>query len=314
MQAVGYLMEGEQQILAGANMQKRIANPRYLAAAARYKMGTILGNAGNMADSNKWLHVSRDGKSMYAVPQNRHDDYSGGPNWLILDQATGKQIGIVDSLNGFGIHKKTKGGDGSGKEGAIDKRLEREILAGGFVKKDGWYYEPNADGEKVDLTKPLSSEAVRMFRDKLAGGGLGGQGNGAGSQSGNSLGLTRPGSAPPPQAAAPGSTPAQGVAGALASPAQPQQAPAQPQRQTEPASPQDLDYATSEDMKNWKNIELVSRLMPNGSYLTYGKTPDGRSIYLRPETARKIRENSRAASVERHKNDPTDFGIVPETF
>ena len=66
-------------------MQMQTVNPRFLAASARYKMGTILGNAQALSDPNQWIPLTKGGKTIYVIPQNRHDDYSVGPSYRVVD-------------------------------------------------------------------------------------------------------------------------------------------------------------------------------------------------------------------------------------
>ena len=101
MQEIGGIIGGEQKVLAGANMQAMITNPRFLAAAARYRMGTIQGNAETMADPNKWIPMQKGNHLVWAVPQNRHDDYSAAPSYRIVDDSGkmgGKVMGSLSEL------------------------------------------------------------------------------------------------------------------------------------------------------------------------------------------------------------------------
>lgn len=98
MEQIGGIIGGEQKILAGADMQTRIVNPRYLAAAARYRMGTIRSNADALADPKQWIPLTKGGHTIWAVPQNRHDDYSAAPAYRIVDEG-GKMSGMVPNLD-----------------------------------------------------------------------------------------------------------------------------------------------------------------------------------------------------------------------
>ena len=94
------IMSGEQRVLRGANMQMQTVNPRFLAASARYKMGTILGNAQALSDPNQWIPLTKGGKTIYVIPQNRHDDYSVGPSYRVVDDkgGMGGMVGSLDDL------------------------------------------------------------------------------------------------------------------------------------------------------------------------------------------------------------------------
>lgn len=98
MEQIGGIIGGEQKILAGADMRTRIVNPRYLAAAARYRMGTIRSNADALADPKQWIPLTKGGHTIWAVPQNRHDDYSAAPAYRIVDEG-GKMSGMVPNLD-----------------------------------------------------------------------------------------------------------------------------------------------------------------------------------------------------------------------
>lgn len=93
---INKMMSGEQKILSGIDMQPRPLNSRFLASAARYQMGTILGNAQNLADPQKWIPFTRNGETVYAIPQNRHDNYAVDPSYRIV--AEGKGSFMVGSL------------------------------------------------------------------------------------------------------------------------------------------------------------------------------------------------------------------------
>lgn len=94
------IMSGEQRVLRGADMQMQTVNPRFLAASARYKMGTILGNAQALSEPNQWIPLTKGGKTIYVIPQNRHDDYSVGPSYRIVDDkgGMGGMMGSLDDL------------------------------------------------------------------------------------------------------------------------------------------------------------------------------------------------------------------------
>jgi hypothetical protein len=98
MQHLDSILGGEQKVLAGADGQIKIFNPAFLAQAAQYRMGTSLGNAEALADESQWLELrDNDGNTLYAIPQNRHDDYSAGVSYMILDEQNGRS-GHVNNL------------------------------------------------------------------------------------------------------------------------------------------------------------------------------------------------------------------------
>lgn len=99
MQEISGIIGGEQKILAGAGMQTMLTNPRFLAAAARYRMATIQGNAEAMADLNKYIPMQKGNHLVWAIPQNRHDDYSAAPSYRIVDESGKMGSRVVSSLN-----------------------------------------------------------------------------------------------------------------------------------------------------------------------------------------------------------------------
>lgn len=94
------IMSGEQKVLRGADMRTHAVNPNFLASAARYKMSTIMDNAAAMQDSSRWIPLEKNGRVVYAIPQNRHDDYSAAPSYRVLDEASGRSymVGSMDEL------------------------------------------------------------------------------------------------------------------------------------------------------------------------------------------------------------------------
>ena len=94
------IMSGEQKVLRGADMQTHAVNPNFLASAARYKMSTIMDNAAAMQDPSRWIPLEKNGRIIYAIPQNRHDDYSAAPSYRVLDEASGRSymVGSMDEL------------------------------------------------------------------------------------------------------------------------------------------------------------------------------------------------------------------------
>lgn len=87
--SVRNLMGGEVRTLRGADMTEHYTNPNFLAAAARYRMGTIMGNAEAMANPGKWIPMEKNGHVVYAIPQNSHTDYGAEPAALIHDPKGG---------------------------------------------------------------------------------------------------------------------------------------------------------------------------------------------------------------------------------
>lgn len=171
MNEIGGIIGGEQKILAGADMQQKVVNPRFLAAAARYRMGTITGNADAMADPSKWIPMQKEGHTVWAVPQNRHDDYSAGPAYRIVDDS-GKMGGMVGSLD-----ELAQGGyvraDAKAKLAVLQKRANggaagAQAPGGKFSLSesdksfiDKWSTYTNEDGEKqYDSEKALTLETL----------------------------------------------------------------------------------------------------------------------------------------------------------
>lgn len=91
------MMNGTQNVLMGADMKPHPVNTRLLSMMARYRMGTAKKNAENLQDPSKWLTLAKSGHTIRVVPQNRHDDYSGGVNWMVLDDS-GNMGGMIGSL------------------------------------------------------------------------------------------------------------------------------------------------------------------------------------------------------------------------
>lgn len=181
MNEIGGIIGGEQKILAGADMQQKVVNPRFLAAAARYRMGTIMGNADAMADPSKWIPMQKEGHTVWAVPQNRHDDYSAGPAYRIVDDS-GKMGGMVGSLDELAqggyvradakaklavLQKRANGGAGHGKgkpptvaqlNAAENHAFKTTLEEEGVFKSGGQYVD--ADGE------PVGTQLITNIRQK----------------------------------------------------------------------------------------------------------------------------------------------------
>lgn len=97
MDSINRMLAGEQRVLRGANMEMHYVNPDFLAAAVRYQLGTIADNAAALGDPNRYLTFTKNGHTIHVVPQNRHDDYSAAPAYLVLDDS-GKMGGMIGSL------------------------------------------------------------------------------------------------------------------------------------------------------------------------------------------------------------------------
>lgn len=99
-EAIRSIMSGEQKVLRGADMQAHAVNPNFLASAARYKMSTIMDNAAALQDPSRWIPLEKNGHVVYAIPQNRHDDYSAAPSYRVLDEVSGRSYmaGSMDEL------------------------------------------------------------------------------------------------------------------------------------------------------------------------------------------------------------------------
>lgn len=152
MDEIGNIIGGEQTILAGADMKPRPVNPRFLAASARYKMGTIMGNAQAMADPKRWVPLTKDGHTVYAIPQNRHDDYSVAPSYRVLDENSGSSYmaGSMDELLSQGYVRSdvkaatekaqrlaTGGGRGSGGTAYAISESDNKFISQMAIKDDG---------------------------------------------------------------------------------------------------------------------------------------------------------------------------------
>ena len=196
MEAITGIISGEQNILSGMDMQTRTVNPNFLAAAARYKMGTIMGNAQAMSDPKQWIPMQKGGHIVYAIPQNRHDDYSAAPSYRVLDERGGRSYmaGSMQDLLDQGYTRadvqaktdKMLGRGGSGKIGP-GSAAHIAMLNAGYVwdSKQKWYFKSSQDADgkvQIDLSQPASTELYQRAA-RLTGGaaqGIGGvQANGA---------------------------------------------------------------------------------------------------------------------------------------
>jgi len=102
MEGINEILKGEHKVLAGADMQIHMANPGFLQRAAQYRLSTAASNAEAMADESQWIKLrGKDGRALYAIPQNRHDDYSTNTSYMILDEKAGKTF-YVNSKDELG--------------------------------------------------------------------------------------------------------------------------------------------------------------------------------------------------------------------
>lgn len=208
MDAITGIMSGEQNILSGMDMQTRTVNPNFLAAAARYKMGTIMGNAQALADPKQWIPLTKGGKTIWAVPQNRHDDYSAEPAYRIVDDG-GKMGGMADSLNSLmsqgwtradveaDLTRKRRLVAGGGMAGGMGATASDEVMTDTLLRA-GYVYDKNykrwfkgredMDGKpQPDYSQPLSREEYQKLAGLMSGedplGYLGGMARGYGNAS-----------------------------------------------------------------------------------------------------------------------------------
>lgn len=176
MSAITGIMSGEQNILSGMDMKTRAVNPNFLAAAARYKMGTIMGNAQAMADPKQWIPMQKGGRVVYAIPQNRHDDYSAAPSYRVLDEHGGRSYmaGSMQDLLDQGYTRadvkaktdKLMGRGGASKAGPGGGNAHIAMLNAGYVwdKNQKWYFKAGADADgkpQADYSQPAPAEAYQ---------------------------------------------------------------------------------------------------------------------------------------------------------
>lgn len=189
-QSIQGIMNGEQRVLRGMDMREHYVNPNFLAAAARYKMGTILGNAAALQDPAQWIPMEKDGRVVFAIPQNRHDDYSAAPSYRVFDE-TGKSsfmVANMDELLGMGYRPskaladarvlrskgvpKGTGGMGSSPHNSV---ITDALLKAGNVydKSYGRWFKgvDNGEGKLVpDTTRPVTdAEYQEIYRGLLGG-------------------------------------------------------------------------------------------------------------------------------------------------
>lgn len=190
LQALRDIMSGEQNVLGGADMRTRTVNPRFLAMAARYKMGTILDNADALADQNRWIPLTKGGKTIWVVPQNRHDDYTAGPAYRIVDDS-GQMGGMVESLDALLkkgwiradvaadlVYKRRRAVE-SGKGGGLgsspgDQMMTDALLRAGYVYDKNykrWFKtKEDLDGKpQPDYARPLSQAEYQEIAGRMSG-------------------------------------------------------------------------------------------------------------------------------------------------
>ena len=183
MEAITGIMSGEQNILSGMDMQTRTVNPNFLAAAARYKMATIMGNAQAMADPRIWIPMQKGGHIVWAIPQNRHDDYSADPSYRVLDERSGRSymVGSMQDLFDQGYSRadvkaktdKMLGQVGSSKVGP-GGTPHIAMLNAGYVwdKNQKWYFKAGVDADgkpQADFSQPADMELYRAIVRRYGG-------------------------------------------------------------------------------------------------------------------------------------------------
>lgn len=174
------MMNGTQNVVMGADMKPHPVNTRLLSMMARYRMGTAKKNAENLMDPSKHITLTKNGHTIHVVPQNRHDDYSGGVNWMVLDES-GKMGGMYGSLEDLlrqgyrrldvqardaTQRRAIAGPQGAGTKEAKAERMRRfytrAAQAGYYPDKNtGVLYKATVDMEGkmvLDYSKPMSNE------------------------------------------------------------------------------------------------------------------------------------------------------------
>ncbi|GAB7507482.1 hypothetical protein Bwad005_00930 [Bilophila wadsworthia] len=175
MDSINRMMAGEQRVLRGANMEMQYVNPDFLAAASRYQLGTIADNAAALGDPNRYITLTKNGHTIHVVPQNRHDDYSGGVNWMVLDdkRQMGGMYGSLEDLLRQGYRRldvqardatQRRAIAGPQKEGGAGPNnlpMTDALLRAGYTYDKNykrWFKTvPDENGKLVpDMTKPLT--------------------------------------------------------------------------------------------------------------------------------------------------------------
>ncbi|MFI3270814.1 MAG: hypothetical protein R3Y11_01750 [Pseudomonadota bacterium] len=194
MGMIGGVMGGEQQMLMGIDGQVHPVNARFTKAAAQYKMGTAQQNAANLQNPSAWIPLSnKQGQTIYAIPQNRHDDYNAEPMYRILDgNGNSSMVNSLTDITSQGFvpvkaQNQAQKGQGQQKQGQGQRQdigpnsaVHSTLLGEGYVWEDGWYYTPiMSDGKiVVDKTQPLSEDALQGFVAQSQNQSLGGQNTG----------------------------------------------------------------------------------------------------------------------------------------
>ena len=182
------MMNGTQNVVMGADMKPHPVNTRLLAMMARYRMGTAKKNAENLMDPSKYITLTKNGHTIRVVPQNRHDDYSGGVNWMVLDDS-GKMGGMYGSLEDLlrqgyrrldvqardaQLRRTIAGPQGEGMKEAKAERMRRfytrAAQAGYYPDKNtGVLYKATTDMEGkmvLNYSQPMSED---MYNSLLSG-------------------------------------------------------------------------------------------------------------------------------------------------
>lgn len=162
-QTIQGIMNGEQRVLRGMDMQAHYVNPNFLASAARSRMGTILGNAAALQDPSLWIPLEKNGRVVFAIPQNRHDDYSAAPSYRVFDEAgkTSFMVGSMDELLGMGYRPSAA------------KANARELRAKGVPKgragSPGSILSKDIRKEIADICTTTNAMGDKVLDTNLAG-------------------------------------------------------------------------------------------------------------------------------------------------
>lgn len=181
------MMNGTQNVVMGADMKPHPVNTRLLSMMARYRMGTAKKNAENLQDPSKWLTLTKNGHTIRVVPQNRHDDYSGGVNWMVLDDSgkVGGMVGDLNALIGQGYRplevqakdaqlRRTIAGRQGGNNALGNSAMTDALLRAGYTYDKTykrWFKTvPDENGKLApDMTKPLTEAEYREIASGLGG-------------------------------------------------------------------------------------------------------------------------------------------------
>ena len=187
MDSINRMLAGEQRILRGANMEMQYVNPDFLAAAARYNLATIADNAAALGDPNRQITLTKNGHTIHVVPQNRHDDYSAAPAYLVLDDSgkMGGMYGSLEDLYSQGYRplevqakdaqlRRTIAGRQGGNNAPGNSAMTDALLRAGYTYDKTykrWFKTvPDENGKLVpDMTKPLTEAEYREIASGLGG-------------------------------------------------------------------------------------------------------------------------------------------------